>query len=159
MDDESTQPDAAASLAQIADAQLALVEATGRPVGLDAALALVMGAIIALLSVRTAPANFTAIAVGVVGLISIGVVEGRLVRRQGRILDLRSLNAQTWSILAVVGLAPVFSLFDPGDSWQPWYSIGVGVLIAGSAFGGLRRMELYQRRRLAKGDYHRYDLI
>ena len=47
----------------------------------------------------------------------------------------------------------------PAEDWQPWFSIGAGVLVAGTGLAYLRLEQRYQARRLASGDYGRYDLL
>jgi len=92
----------------------------------------------------------------VAGLI---LVQARSTRRRGRIFDERSVGASAKRYAVFYVPFAISSLVRPPDEWWPWYSIGVGLLIAGLGFAYLRLDERYQTRRLAQGDYGRHDLV
>jgi hypothetical protein len=151
--------EARALLSDAVKASGAVVEATQRPAWIDAVMASVVG-IACGLAVRHSPGELIAAAVILTLMVSaVIVVEMRSVRRRGRILDERSLGAHALYYAAFYLPLTILSALRAPDDWWPWYSIGVGLIIACLGFAYLRLGERYQSRRLAKGDYGRHDLV
>lgn len=151
--------EARASLDDIAASRSAAVNATRRPAWLDGVLAAGTGAALGIIKIG----GWGAIAGGIVVLLVVGVVhvvlDRRLVRHRGRILDERSIGAQAATFLPMYFVVFATTLFQPDGDWQPWYSIGVGLVVALAGYVYLRVIDRYQARRLAAGDYHRHDLL
>ncbi len=151
--------EARASLDDIAASRSAAVNMTRRPAWLDGVLAAGTGMALGIIAIG----GWAAIAGGIVVLLVVGVVhvvlERRLVRHRGRILDGRAIGAQAATFLPMYVVVFATSLFRPDDDWQPWYSIGIGLIVALAGFAYLRVSDRYQARRLAAGDYGRYDLL
>ncbi|MGC4153269.1 MAG: hypothetical protein QM628_09335 [Propionicimonas sp.] len=156
------QPDpdeARASLEQIAEAHRAAAEATRRPAWFHAIFAATTGIGVGVATLHQPSLQIAGVTIIVVGGALLAVVEHHLKRRRGRILDERSVRSQPLRFfipwLVVFGL----TLIRPEAGWQPWYAIAAGILVALAGFVYLRWDENYQTRRLAAGDYDRYDLI
>lgn len=151
--------EARASLEQIAEARRAAVEVTRQPAWFHAIFAATTGIGVGLATVHQPPFQIAGVAIIVIGGALLAVVEHHVKRRRGRILDERSVRSQPLRFfipwLVVFGL----TLVRPDTGWQPWYAIAAGVLVALAGFVYLRWDEDYQTRRLAAGDYDRYDLI
>lgn len=151
--------EARASLEQIAEARRAAAEVARQPAWFHAIFAATTGIGVGLATLRQPPLQVAGIAIIVVGGALLAVVEHRLKRRRGRILDERSIRSQPLRFfipwLVVFGL----TFIRPDAGWQPWYAIATGILVALAGFAYLRWDERYQTRRLAAGDYDRYDLI
>lgn len=151
--------EARASLEQIAAARNAAAEAARRPAWFDAVFAAVTGFGAGFATLGGAPRVAVGFAIIVIGGALMAVVEHRTRRRRGRILDERAMRTQPLRFfipwLVVFGLI----MIRPSADWQPWYAIAAGVLVALAGFVYLRWGERYQTRRLAAGDYDRYDLI
>lgn len=147
---------ARASLDAIVESRRAAVRAARRPAGLDLALAVVVGAIatLGLLGQWVA-----VLVVVIVGLVPTVIVQHRVVRRRGQVLDQRALGARAWRFAAVYLVLALLTILDPPAAWQPWFAIGVGILAAAGGYAWLRWEARYQDRRLANGDYERYDLL
>ena len=151
--------EARTSLDQVAASRRAAVAASRRPVRLDASFAAATGIALGVAAIGGWPA----IGVGRALLLAAGgvfaAIEHRRGRRRGRILDERALGAQVLRFFPLYFIWFVTGSFRPGDAWRPWYSIGVGIVVALTAFAFLRLDDRYQTRRLAAGDYDRYDLL
>jgi protein-S-isoprenylcysteine O-methyltransferase Ste14 len=107
--------------------------------------------------------GWPAIAAGMGLLCAVSVVyavlDRRIACRRGKILDERALGAHAARFFPMYFIVFAAAMFHPGDDWQPWYSIGVGTIVALSGFVYLRLEDRYQARRLTAGDYDRYDLL
>lgn len=151
--------EARASLDDIVASRSAAVLMTRRPAWLDCMLAAGTGAALGIIAIG----GWAAIAGGVMVLLVVGAVHlvlaRRLVRHRGRILDERAIGAQAATFLPMYLIVFAAGLFRPDGDWQPWYSIGVGLVVALAGYVYLRVSDRYQTRRLAAGDYGRYDLL
>lgn len=155
--DPLPDPDGArAALEEAADARRTAVDSTRRPAWIDAILALTMGMTIPLALLGQ---WVVAVIVLVVGSVAGVLADRKLTRRRGRILDARALGARTLPYALVYGAIFVLLQFRAPAAWQPWYALGVGLFAAIGVFAWLRWEERYQARRIAAGDYHRYDLL
>lgn len=156
---ESNSDEAAARLSDAAAARAAIVDATGRSAWLDALAASGLGIICGLV-VRHSPGELVAAAVVVTMMVvAVIVMEMRKVRRRGRILDERSLGAHAVHYAIFYVPMTILGVLRTPDDWWPWYSIGVGIVIACLGFAHLRLGERYQARRITRGDYGRHDLV
>jgi len=156
---EQPLPDPAqarASLDEAAESRRAAVRATSRPAGIDLGLAVVSGAGITLGLLGQWPAALIVVAVGCA---AVAILQRRIVRRRGQILDQRSLGARGWRFALVYLVLFLLTMIEPPIAWQPWFAIGVGLVAAGGGFAWMRWDARYQNRRLASGDYDRYDLL
>lgn len=157
--DEQPHPSSAearASLEQVAESRRAAVRATRRPVWMDLGLALVIGAGIAL---GLAGQGVAAIVVLAIGCTAVVLVQRLLVRRQGQVFDQRALGARMWRFALLYLVLFLLTMVRPPAGWQPWFAIGIGAVAAVGSFAWLRWEDRYQGRRLASGDYDRYDLL
>ncbi len=150
------QAEARASLDQVAQSRRSAVRATRRPLWLDAALAAVLGVVVALGLVRQVVA---AVVVLVIGCAVVLVAQRRVGRRKGQVVDQRAMGARTWRFAALYAVLFLLTMVEPPASWQPWFAIGGGVVAAVGGFAWLRWEDRYQARRLTAGDYGRYDLL
>ena len=91
--------------------------------------------------------------------VAFAVLDRIFVRRRGKILDERAVGAHAARFFPMYFVVFAAGVFNPGPEWQPWYSIGVGIVVAVAGFAYLRLDDRYQTRRLAAGDYERYDLL
>ncbi|WOQ16909.1 hypothetical protein [Raineyella sp. W15-4] len=155
--DPLPDPDGArAALEEAAEARRSAVDSTRRPAWIDAVLALTMAVTIPLALLGP---WVGALVVLVVGSAITLLAERRFTRRRGRILDARALGARTLPYALVYLAIVVLMQFPAPAAWQPWYALGVGLFAAIAVFVGMRWEERYQARRIAAGDYHRYDLL
>ena len=155
--DPLPDPDGArAALEEAAEARRSAVDSTRRPAWIDAVLALTMAVTMPLALLGQ---WVVAVVVLVVGA-TVGVLADRkFTRRRGRILDARAMGARTLPYVLWYGALVVLTQFRPPAAWQPWYALGVGLFAGVSAFTWMRWEERYQARRIAAGDYDRYDLL
>ncbi len=154
-----TPDEARARLDEVAATRRAAVETTRRPAWLDAAFASATGISLAVAAIGGWPAIGAGLALLLVVCGGFVVLDRRWERRRGRILDERALGAHALKFFPMYFIVFTAGLIRPGDDWQPWYSIGVGVVAALAGFAWLRLDDRYQTRRLAAGDYDRYDLL
>ena len=151
-----TQDEAQASLDQITESRHAAAIATRRPVWIDAALATTVGATLGL---GTAGHLAVAAVVLVVGALLVTVTQRRHARGRGQLLDQRAIGARALRFALLYAVLFVLVQFTPSEAWQPWYSLGVGLLTAVGGFAWLRWEDRYRIRRLTAGDFGRYDLL
>jgi len=151
-----TQDEAQASLDQITESRQAAAIATRRPVWIDVALATTVGAALAF---GTAGHLAVAAVVLLVGALVVTVAQRRQARGRGQLLDQRAIGARAARFALLYAVLFVLVQFTPPEVWQPWYSLGVGLLIAVGSFAWLRWEDRYRIRRLTAGDYGRYDLL
>lgn len=155
--DPLPDPDGArVALEEAAEARRSAVRSTRRPVWIDVVLALTMAVTMPLALLGQ---WVVAVVVFVVGA-TVGVLADRkFTRRRGRILDARAMGARMLPYALVYGAIFILTQFRAPAAWQPWYALGVGLFAAIGAFAWMRWEERYQARRIAAGDYHRYDLL
>ena len=134
--EQPTPEEAQASLEQITASRTAAAQATRRPAWIDLGMSATAGATVAL---GTAGHRVAAITVLVVGSLVFAVALHLQARGRKQVLDLGQVEA-------------------PPD-WQPWYSLGVGLIAAVGGYAWLRWEDRYRVRRLTAGDYDRYDLL
>ncbi len=151
-----TQDEAQASLDQIAESRRAAAIATRRPAWIDVALATTVGATIAL---GTAGHLAVAAVVLLVGALVVTVTQRRHARGRGQLFDQRAIGARALRFAMLYAVLFVLVQFTPPEAWQPWYSLGVGLLTAVGSFAWLRWEDRYRIRRLTAGDYGRHDLL
>lgn len=150
--------EARVSLEAAASARRAVAAATRRPMWLDAALAVASGVGLAIAGIGGWPAIAAGLTLVVVAGTLFTVIERRSGRHRGRVMDERALGAHAARFFPMYGVIAAANLLRP-DGWQPWYSIAVAVVVTVAAFVYLRLDGRYQARRLAAGDYGRYDLL
>lgn len=148
--------EARAGLDRVADSRRAAVRATRRPAWIDGCLALVVGAG---MSLGLAGQTVAAVLVFALGCVGVVVALRRVVRRQGQVFDQRAVGARLWRFALLYGVLFLLTTAQPPASWQPWSAIGIGAAGAAGSFAWLRWEDRYQGRRLASGDYDRYDLL
>jgi Flp pilus assembly protein TadB len=64
-----------------------------------------------------------------------------------------------WRFALLYLVLVLLAMIEPPAGWQPWFALSVGVVAGAGAFVWLRWENRYQLRRLANGDYDRYDLL
>ena len=155
-----TPDEARASLDEVAGSRRAAVTVTRRPVWLDSVFAAGFGIALGV----AVSGGWTRIALGMAILVAVSGLFAVLVRRfggrrRGKILDERAVGAHAAKFFPMYLIVFVAGQLRPGDDWQPWYSISVGLVVALAGFVYLRLDGRYQARRLAAGDHDRYDLL
>lgn len=157
--DEHPTPDpieAQASLDQVAESRRAAVKASKRPIGIDLGIAAVVGTSVGL---GLAGQGIAALAILLAGCAGVVLVQRRLTRRRGQVFDQRALGARMWRFALLYLVLFLLTMIEPPTNWQPWFAIGIGIVAGAGAFVWLRWEDHYQNRRLANGDYDRYDLL
>ncbi|MBB1511465.1 hypothetical protein H5399_02405 [Tessaracoccus sp. MC1627] len=154
--EQPTPEEARASLEQIIASRTAAAQATRRPAWIDAGISTAAGATIAL---GTAGYWVAAIVVLVVGSLVFAVVLHRQARGRGQVLDQRAIGARTLRFALLYAVLFVLGQIEAPPNWQPWYSLGAGLIAAMAGYAWLRFEDRYRVRRLTAGDYDRYDLI
>lgn len=153
------EPDAAeasAALEQIADSRRASAQATRRLWWTDLGLAVTAGAAVTLALLGQ---WLPAVVVWLGGAVGFALVQRRLARRRGQVVDQRALGSRAWRFALVYGVLFVLTQFQPPVAWLPWYAVGAGVVTGVAGFAWLRWEDRYQAARLAAGDFDRYDLL
>lgn len=157
--DEHPTPDpveAQASLDQVAESRRAAVKAGRRPLGIDLAMAAVVGTGVGL---GLAGQGIAALVILLAGIAGVVLAQRRLTRRRGQVFDQRALGARMWRFALLYLVLFLLTMIEPPTNWQPWFAIGIGIVAGAGAFAWLRWEDHYQNRRLANGDYDRYDLL
>ncbi len=157
--DHPSLPDpdeARGSLEQVEASRRAAAAATRRPIWIDIAMALTIGAGVTLGLTGYGVAAITVLLLGSALLV---IALRRTTRARGYVLDARMLRARAWRFALVYALLFVLIQFEPPAPWQRWYDGAVGVAAASLAFAWLRWEEQARVRRLADGDYDRYNLL
>lgn len=150
-----TPDEARASLDQIDATRRAAADATRRPVWIDVGLAVTVGLAFGLGAARQ---WLLALLILVAGSMLFTIAQRRRARGHGQILDQRAVWTRMLSFAVLYGVVFFAQLIGPAD-WQPWYSIGLGLLAAAGGFVWLRWEDHYRIKRLSAGDYDRYDLL
>ena len=153
---QPTPDEARASLEQITSSRKAAAEATRRPAWIDIGMSFAAGATIAL---GTAGYWVAAIVVLVVGSLAFATAMHRLARGRGQVLDQRAIGARAVRFGLLYTVLFVLGQIDAPADWQPAYSLGLGLIATVGGFAWLRWEDSYRVRRLAAGDYGRYDLL
>jgi Flp pilus assembly protein TadB len=148
--------EARASLDQVDESRRAAVKAGRRPVGIDLGMAAVVGFGVWL---GLAGQGIAALAILLAGSAAVVILQRRLTRRRGQVFDQRAVGARMWRFALLYLVLVLLTMIEPPLGWQPWFAIGVGVVAGAGAFAWLRWENRYQLRRLADGDYDRYDLL
>ena len=154
--EQPTPEEARASLEQITASRTAAATATRRPAWIDLGMSTTAGATVAL---GTAGHWVAAIAVLVVGSLVFAVALYRQARGRGQVLDQRAIGARTLRFALLYAVLFVLGQVEAPPDWQPWYSLGVGLIAAVGGYAWLRWEDRYRVRRLTAGDYDRYDLL
>ena len=154
--EQPTPDEAQARLAQITSPRTAAAQATRRPAWIDLGMSTTAGATVAL---GTAGHWVAAIAVLVVGSLVFAVALHRQARGRGQVLDQRALGARTLRFALLYAVLFVLGQVEAPPDWQPWYSLGVGLIAAVGGYAWLRWEDRCRVGRLAAGDYDRYDLL
>ena len=94
-----------------------------------------------------------------IGSLAFALAHRAHTRRRGQILDERAIGARALRFFPLYLVLFVLLQVDPPESWQPWFALAVGVATAVGGFSWLRAEDRYQARRLAAGDYGRFDLL
>lgn len=151
-----TPEQARASLEQITASRTAAAQATRRPAWIDVGMSVTAGATFAL---GTAGYWVAAIVVLVVGSLVFAVALHRQARGRGQVLDQRAIGARAVRFALLYAVLFVLGQVEAPAHWQPWYSLGVGLIAAVGGYAWLRWEDRYRVRRLAAGDYGRHDLL
>lgn len=149
---------AEADLARVAAARVAVVTATRRPAWLDAIIAVGIGGLAGLFTTRTAWGMGAGAALFVLGVAAVLWLGRPYVRRRGRVVDGRAIGTQSVVNAITIGLFSAATALAPRPG-EAWYSIVTGLGLTLVTFVLIRWEDGYQARRLAAGDYHRYDLL
>lgn len=128
---------------------------TRRPASLDLALALVFGVALALSNLGQ---GALALMVLVVGGLIVALLQRRVLRRLGRILDERAVGAHAWRYAVIFTVIVLLTMVQPAGNWRPWWALVVGLGAGTLTYAGLRWDARYQERRLADGDHGPFDL-
>lgn len=91
---------------------------------------------------------------GIVGFI---VIDRRLRRRRGGLLKVNGRSILAY--IAVYTTVFVLGQSRPPATWQPWFALAAGVLIAGVTYIYLRWDDADTAKRLASGDFDSGDLM
>lgn len=148
---------AAADLASVESARRTAVERTRRPSWLLIAFALLMGCAFSFALLRTPLGWAVGAALFVVSMVAFVLLDARLMRRRGRLLNLGGPNALRFLLL--YGAMFVLGQIQPPAGWQPWFAVGAGLLVAGMVYVNIHWHEAANARRLAEGDFERGDLM
>lgn len=148
--------EAQASLDQVDESRRAAVKAGRRPIGVDLAMAAVIGIGVGL---GLAGQGAAALAILLAGGAAVALAQRRLTRRRGQVFDQRAIGARMWRFALLYLVLFLLTMIEPPTTWQPWFAIGIGMVAGVGAFAWLRWEDHYQSRRLASGDYDRYDLL
>jgi len=148
--------EAQASLDQVDESRRAAVKAGRRPMGVDLGMAAVVGFSVWL---GLAGQGIAALVILLAGSAAVVIVQRRLTRRRGQVFDQRAVGARMWRFALLYLVLVLLTMIEPPVGWQSWFAIGVGVVAGAGAFAWLRWENRYQLRRLANGDYDRYDLL
>lgn len=157
--DTDSAPDAAdarAALKQIAESRRAAARATRRPWWTDLGLAGTAGVAVTLTLLEL---WLPAVLLWVGGAVVFALIQRRLARRRGQVVDERALGTRAWRFALAYGVLFVVLQVRPPAAWQPWYAMGAGIVAVAAGFWWLRWDDRYQARRLAAGDFDRYDLL
>ncbi|HRA07300.1 MAG TPA: hypothetical protein PKV13_11880 [Propionicimonas sp.] len=157
MADSEAELPAEIALISASEARAQVLGALARPLWADAALSALVGAAYVLMLYRL----WWALLASVV-LVAIATALGMPRTRGSRVhqvADDRAVLAQSkWMILAFVPV-PVISLLRTDEPSPWWLALAVGALAAAVTLISQRFIQRYQLRRLASGDYGRYDLL
>ena len=153
---EHDAAEAGAALELIADSRRASAQATRRRWWTDLGLAVSVGAAVTL---GLLGYWLPALVVWLGGAVGFAIVQRRLARRRGQVVDQRALGSRAWRFALVYGVLFLLTQFQPPVAWLPWYAVGAGVVTAVAGFAWLRWEDRYQAGRLAAGDFDRYDLL
>lgn len=158
MDTDSARDaaDARAALEQIAETRRASARATRRPWWTDLGLAVAISAAVTLALLEQ---WLPAILLWVVGAVGFTIIQRRLARRRGQVVDQRTLGARAWRFALLYAGQVVLLQFRPPAAWLLGYAVAAGMVTLASGFWWLRWEDRYQARRLAAGDFDRYDLL
>lgn len=154
-----TSEEARASLDEVVASRQAAVEVARRPVWLDVSYAVAAGIALGVATTGGWPAIAAGMGLLCAVIVVYAVMGRRLERRRGQILDERAIGARAAKFFPMYFIVFAAAMFHPGEDWQPWYSIGVGTIVALAGVVYLRLEDRYQARRLTAGDYDRYDLM
>lgn len=154
--EQPTPEEARAILEQITASRTAAAEATRRPAWIDVGMSATAGATIAL---GTAGYWVPAIVVLVVGSLGYALAMYRQSRGRGQVLDQRAIGARAVRFALLYAVLFVMGQVEAPADWQPWTSLGMGLIAAVGGYAWLRWEDRYRVRRLAAGDYGRYDLL
>ncbi len=158
----STNPGTAASgaraeLSAVDSARRAAVDGTRRPTWLLAAFAVVLGTAFGFALLRTPLGWVVGAVLFVVSIVGFLVVDSRLKRRRGRLLNLG--GAGVLRFFVVYGVMFVIGQIDVPHAWQPWFAIAAGMLLALLFYIYLRWDDADTARRLATGNFDAADLM
>lgn len=151
-----TPDEARASLEQITASRTAAAEATQRPAWIDVGMSATAGATVTL---GTAGYWAAAIVVLVVGSLVVALATHRQARGRGQVLDQRAIGARGLRFTLLYAVLFVMGQIEVPADWQPWSSLVMGLIAAVGGYTWLRWEDRYRIRRLAAGDYGRYDLL
>lgn len=154
-----TPDEARASLDAAHDTRSAVLAATKRPLWLQAGLAAVIGVYFGLMNLGGPTAKLAGGVVYLAGFLGFIMVRERLARRHGELVDNRFIGAAAVRVIPAL-IALVFLVIrEPPQDTQPWYSIGLGLVIAFAVFAYMRWADRYKARRLTADDYDRANLL
>ncbi len=144
-------------LSAVDSARQAAVDGTRRPSWLIAAFAIVLGLSFGFALLRTPAGWIVGSVVFVLGMVGFLVVDHRMRRRRGRLMNFSGGNAARF--LSMYAVMFVIGQLRPSDGWQPWFSIVAGAIVALMGYVYLRWDDVETARRLATGDFDAHDLM
>lgn len=151
--------EARASLAEVAQTRRAAVSATQNPVWPEVVRAVVVGVYIGLLTLGNPTAKLVGVTIFVIGIFGLSLVQQRLAKRHGQLVDNRFIGAAAVRAIPVLIVLGFLAIREPPSDIQPWYSIGLGLATGLAAYAYMRWSNHYQARRLAANDYDRANLL
>ena len=152
-------PESAAEreLAAIESAQQSAVDSTRRPEWVNALFALTVGVAFGCAMLRTPASWITAVIIFILGMTGFLIIDARLKRRRGRLLNLDGRSALRFFL--VYGIIFVIGQVQPPDAWQPLFAVAAGAVVTGVSYLYLHWDDDATARKLASGDFDRSDLM
>ncbi len=144
-------------LRAIESARQAAVDSTRRPEWLNVLFALTVGVAFGFAVLRTPTGWIVAAVVFVVGLVGFLVIDTHVKRRTGGLLNVSGRSALRFFLMYAIIF--VLGQIQPPISWQPWFAIVAGLLVAIAGYIYLRWDAADTAKKLATGDFESSDLM
>ncbi len=144
-------------LSAIESARRAAVDSTRRPGWLNTLFALMLGVAFGFAVLRTPMGWIVGAVVFVLGIVGFFVIDTHLKRRRGRLLNSSGRSALRFFLMYATIF--VIGMIQPPGTWQPWFAIAAGVLVATAGYIFLRWDDADTAKRLATGDFDPNDLM
>lgn len=146
-------------LSSVEHARQVAVERTRRPAWLLAAFAIAVGVAFGFAMLRSPWGWTVGLVLFVLTIVLFLVVDSRLRRRRGRLLDTGFRAGNALRFLAVYAAIFILGMIQPPPDWQPWFAIASGAVVAVLGYTYLRRDDAATAKRLATGDFDPGDLM